>query len=85
MRPPCTEKPVKVYVDALPKVSDWVKGKPHTYSTEITLEGVTSGQYTWAVGIVDTAKDNNIGIYISARDEYQTADGWVKLSDVTIK
>lgn len=80
-----TEKPVKVYVDALPKVSDWVKGKPHTYSTEITLEGVTSGQYTWAVGIVDTAKDNNIGIYISARDEYQTADGWVKLSDVTIK
>ena len=55
------------------------------YSTEITLEGVTSGQYTWAFGIVDTAKDNNIGIYISARDEYQTADGWVKLSDVTIK
>ncbi len=80
-----TEKPIQVFVDQEPKLSDWVKGKPHTYSTEITLSGVTPGKYLWAVGLVDTTKDNNIGIYISARDEYLTADGWVKLSDVTIE
>lgn len=79
------EKPVQIFVDPEPKLSDWVKDKPHTYNTNLTLSGVTPGQYVWAVGIVDTTKDNSIGIYISARDEYQTADGWVKLSDVTIK
>lgn len=80
-----TEKSVKVFVDPNPEISDWVQGTPHTYKTELTLSDVTSGQYEWAVGIVDTTKDNAIGIIISARDEYQTEDGWVKLSDVTIK
>lgn len=80
-----TEKPVKVFVDPNPEISDWVQGTPHTYKTELTLSDVTPGQYEWAVGIVDTTKDNAIGIIISARDEYQTEDGWVKLSDVTIK
>lgn len=80
-----TEKSVKVFVDPNPEISDWVQGTPHTYKTELTLSDVTPGQYEWAVGIVDTTKDNAIGIIISARDEYQTEDGWVKLSDVTIK
>ena len=80
-----TEKSVKVFVDPNPEISDWVQGTPHTYKTELTLSDVTPGQYEWAVGIVDTTKDNAIGIIISARDEYQTEDGWVKLSNVTIK
>lgn len=80
-----TEKSVKVFVDPNPEISDWVQGTPHTYKTELTLSDVTPGQYEWAVGIVDTTKDNAIGIIISARDEYQTENGWVKLSDVTIK
>lgn len=80
-----TEKSVKVFVDPNPEISDWVQGIPHTYKTELTLSDVTPGQYEWAVGIVDTTKDNAISIIISARDEYQTEDGWVKLSDVTIK
>lgn len=80
-----TEKSVKIFVDPNPEISDWVQGTPHTYKTELTLSDVTPGQYEWAVGIVDTTKDNAIGIIISARDEYQTEDGWVKLSDVTIK
>lgn len=80
-----TEKSVKVFVDPNPEISDWVQGTPHTYKTELTLSDVTPGQYEWAVGIVDTTNDNAIGIIISARDEYQTEDGWVKLSDVTIK
>lgn len=80
-----TEKSVKVFVDPNPEISDWVRGTPHTYKTELTLSDVTPGQYEWAVGIVDTTNDNAIGIIISARDEYQTEDGWVKLSDVTIK
>ena len=63
----------------------WIKGSPKTYTSGFALSGVSAGQYTWAVGIVDSTKDNAIGIYISARDEYQTPDGWVKLSDITVK
>jgi hypothetical protein len=80
-----TEKPAHVFVDSAPDISTWIKGSPKTYTSAFALSGVPAGQYTWAVGIVDTTKDNAIGIYISARDEYQTPDGWVKLSDITVK
>ena len=30
-------------------------------------------------------KENAIGILLSARDEYQTAEGWVKVGDITIQ
>ena len=46
---------------------------------------VAAGTYTWAVGLVDTTKENAIGILLSARDEYQTAEGWVKVGDITIQ
>jgi len=49
------------------------------------FENVAAGTYTWAVGLVDTTKENAIGILLSARDEYQTAEGWVKVGDITIQ
>ena len=68
-----------------PQISDWVKGSVHSYTTSFSLDGVASGEYTWGVGIVDTTDNNEIGILISARDEFQTKDGWVKICDVTVK
>jgi hypothetical protein len=79
------EKPVYQFVDDNPKINEWVKGTPHTYKTDITLNNVAAGKYTWAVGLVDTQKDNEIGIRISARDEVLTSDGWMKIADVTVK
>ena len=80
-----TGEPLYRFVDPVPELSDWVKGTPHSYSTSFTLDGVAAGEYTWGVGLVDTTNNNEIGIIISARDEFQTKDGWVKIADVTVK
>lgn len=80
-----TGEPMYRFVDPVPEISDWVKGTPHSYSTSFSLTDVASGEYTWGVGLVDTTKNNEIGIIISATDEYQTKDGWVKICDVTVK
>ena len=79
-----TGEPLYRFVDPVPELSDWVKGTPHSYSTSFTLDGVAPGDYTWGVGLVDTTNNNEIGIIISARDEFQTKDGWVKIADVTV-
>lgn len=79
-----TGEPLYRFVDPAPEISDWVKGTPHSYSTSFSLTDVAPGEYTWGVGLVDTTKNNEIGIIISAADEYQTRDGWVKIADVTV-
>ena len=73
------------FVDETPKINEWVKGTPHTYRSNITLTNVAAGTYTWAVGIVDTQKNNEIGIRISVRDEVQTPEGWVKITNVNVQ
>lgn len=78
-------EPVYQFIDETPKVSDWVKGSPKTYKTTFNLNNVAAGKYTWAVGIVDTQKMNEIGIQISAKEEFLTNDGWLKITDVTVK
>ena len=76
--------PVHVYVDPEPCLDTWVKGSPSTYTSKINLGNVANGNYTWAVGLVDTTKDNAIGLQISAKGDF-TADGWLKLGSVSIK
>ncbi len=79
-----TEKPVFVSVDEEPCLDTWIKGKPSTYTTTFKLGDVPAGQYVWAVGLVDTTKDNEIGLEISAK-EGLTADGWLKLREVNVQ
>ena len=79
------QKPVYTFVDDTPKISDWLHGNPHTYTSDFSLQGVTPGNYTWAVGIIDSSKGNDvIGINISVHDEGLTSEGWVKLTEVII-
>lgn len=80
-----TLKPVFKFVDNTPCLNEWIKDKPKEYSTSFTVSGVKAGEYTWAVGLVDTTDDNNIGIDISVLDSYKTSDGWVKLNNVSVK
>ena len=56
----------------------------HLRLITISSAGVNSGEYIWAVGLVDTTKDNAIGIEISAKDGL-TDEGWLKLTDVTVR
>lgn len=79
-----TEKVLYTFVDETPKLNEWIKGTPMTYNYQFNLSGVENGDYTWAVGLVDTSENNKIGIQISAKDDQLTSEGWLKLCDVNI-
>ncbi|MBD5299646.1 MAG: DUF4832 domain-containing protein [Bacteroides sp.] len=79
-----TLHPVEVYVDDKPCLNDWIKGKPTTYESRFSLGGVADGEYYWAVGLVDTTKDNEIGLQISAKEGI-TPEGWLQLTAVNVK
>ncbi|MDE6489810.1 MAG: DUF4832 domain-containing protein [Muribaculaceae bacterium] len=81
---PSSQQPVAVYVDKAPELNTWIKGKPSTYNTQFNIGGVGAGEYIWAVGLVDTTKDNEIGLQIAAKENV-TPEGWVKLRNVTVR
>ncbi len=77
--------PQYMFIDEEAEPSQWIKGTPTNYTFSPTISDVTAGKYMWAVGIVDTNKDNEIGILISAKEDHLTPEGWVKLTEVTVK
>jgi len=79
-----TNEPKHVFVDQAPQLCDWVKSKPKSYTFSTAVSNVTAGNYVWAIGIVDTTKDNKIGIHISAKENI-TDTGWLKLLDVNVQ
>lgn len=74
----------KVFVDTQTDLSTWLKNKPTTYNFDLTLKGVSVGAYKWAVGLVDTTKDNTIGLRMAVKNNLLDS-GWVKLMDITVK
>ena len=54
------------------------------YTFTFDVGTVPAGDYRWAVGIVDTSKENAVGIRIAAKNNV-TSDGWVTLSDVHVE
>ena len=73
-----------VFVDGEPEACDWVKGTAKSYTFTTRIEGVEAGKYMWAVGIVDTAKQNEIGIHLAVKNNVTSA-GWLKLFEVTAR
>ena len=45
---------------------------------------VKPGKYEWAIGIVDTTRENAIGLRLAAQGDF-TASGWLKLQEVTVQ
>lgn len=77
-------RPVKIFVDEDADISQWLNGKISSYSLDVEIKGVAVGAYTWAVGIVDTTDDNNIGIHAAAAAKHLTETGWVRAGSVTV-
>lgn len=77
-------KPQYVYVDSSSEPSQWIKGSPTTYDSTFKIENVISGDYIWAVGIVDTTKDKTIGIRLSVKGDKETPDGWIRIDKVSV-
>ena len=78
------DKPKYVFVDGEPEACDWVKGTAKSYMFTTRVEGVGAGKYMWAVGIVDTTKQNEIGIHLAVKNNVTSA-GWLKLFEVTAR
>ena len=78
------DKPKYVFVDGEPEACDWVKGTAKSYTFTTRVEGVEAGKYMWAVGIVDTAKQNEIGIHLAVKNNVTSA-AWLKLFEVTAR
>lgn len=74
----------QVFVDKQTDLSQWLKDKPTSYRFDVKLKGVPVGVYAWAVGLVDTTKNNAIGLQVAVSDGLLDS-GWVKLSTVTVK
>lgn len=72
----------KLIIDPACEPSKWVEGNPFSYTTEVTMD-VPAGEYTWAVAIVDTTKDNQPGIKLAV-NETLTDAGWMKMLKVSV-
>ena len=79
-----TLAPKYIFTDPVPELSDFLKGLPKLLISEFKIKKVVAGDYLWAVGIVNTTKDNAIGIQISAKEGI-TSEGWLQLSEVRVK
>ena len=82
--------PVAVFVDTDAEPSEWIQGSPTSYEYTFSLNGVPSGKYTWAVGIVDTTKVNgdgipSVGIQIAVDRTLVTPDGWARIAPVKVR
>lgn len=74
----------QIWIDNNTNLSTWLKGKSVKYDFSVNAANVPSGNYHWAVAIVDTTHNNKAGI-ILAVEENVTPEGWLLLSDVTVK
>lgn len=74
---------VKKFVDHNTDPGQWIQGRPTDYCTTVSLD-VPKGKYRWAIGLVDTTKNDAIGLQmaVSARD---SANGWLMLNEIKIK
>lgn len=80
-----TQKPVRVFPDVQTDLSTWIKGHPARYETTLDLHGVDRGSYTWAVALVDTRKENRVGLEMAVDDALLTPDGWLRIGRIDIR
>lgn len=77
------DKVVRMVVDNDCEPSGWVDGNANSYTTQIVAD-VPAGSYTWAIAIVNTAKDNVPSVELACNGNF-TTDKWLKIKAVTVK
>ncbi len=79
------DEPKHIFVDKNSDPSQWINGTPTNYKFDFRLVAIPAGTYTWAIGIVDTTKENAIGIKMALRADQLTEEGWAKLAPLTVR
>lgn len=82
---PETMEPVSIVYDEKAQPCDWIQGKSFEYDFVTDMSWARKGKYIWAVGIVDTKRNNKIGINVTVKSQFLTPGGWVKLSNVIVR
>ena len=77
-------KPVELNIDEDVEPSEWLNSKKKSYHSYLTFNS-PAGEYVLAVGIVDTSRQNAIGIRLSVEDQNPAYGGWLPVGDVTLK
>lgn len=72
------------FVDSAAQLQKVVKNSMQTFDTELDLSGVSAGDYTWGIAIVNTEKDNTPSVELSCKESDLTDSGWLKLMSVTV-
>lgn len=78
---------VAEFVDYAADPAEWTNSGATTYTFEFIPDGIPSGSYSLAIGIVDTSKEGDIkpvGIQIAVQESSRIGDGWAKVMDVTV-
>ena len=75
---------IYTFVDSAAQLQKVVKNSMQTFDTRIDLSGVSAGDYTWGIAIVNTQKDNTPAVGLSCRESDLTDSGWLKLMSVTV-
>lgn len=77
-------RPAKVVVDEQSDLSQLLRDKPAVYSTAVTLDGLSKGDYTWAVALVDTTKNNTPALEM-AIDPSLLINNWLPTGKIRIR
>lgn len=72
------------FVDSAAQLQKVVKNSMQTFDTELDLSGVSAGDYTWGIAIVNTEKGNTPSVELSCKESDLTDSGWLKLMSVTV-
>lgn len=80
-------KVVRTFVDRALDPSQWIKGSPQSHSIEADLTGLAPGNYRWLSGIVDTQSEDGdrVGLNIAVDSSRLTPEGWLIVSEVTVR
>lgn len=79
------DNPVKIVVEPRSDLSKWTLESDGIYTTEVSLADLPSGQYTWAVALVDTTNGNSPSLEMAVDTSLLTADGWLKTGKINLK
>ena len=73
----------KTFVDLSSDLSQCLNGSPLSLKATFDLKGVKAGTYRWATALVDTTRQDSVGLELSV-DQSQLVNGWLVLDSVKV-
>lgn len=79
-----SDEPKEIVIDENTDPSEWLSENDTDYTCNCKFN-VPKGKYRLAIGIVDKTQHNKIGIILAVSNRTRLSNGWLPLSNVTVK